>query len=285
MPLEKVPKISGGSPVGGSTGQTLVKASGTDFDYTWATIGEGFDVKASVKVMTPVGVNINLGVGGLLTVDTYTVADGDRVLVAAQAAPAENGIYIAHAGAWLRAPDADTGDKLNFGAFVFVENGSALYISTGWVMTTAGTITIGVSSIVWTQFSQAGIILAGTGLTKAGNTISAVGNLLAVANAVSAADTLFYFTGAGTGTVATLTAFGRSLLDDVDGAASRTTTGSAALNGLSTENFSALVLKSYANLVVPKTSGKGIQVDTTSPTFGWKDLLGEWLGGKYSKAL
>lgn len=29
------------------------------------------------------------------------------------------------------------------------------------------------------------------------------------------------------------------------------------------------------NIVVPKTSGKGILVDTTSPTFGWKDLLGD----------
>jgi hypothetical protein len=28
------------------------------------------------------------------------------------------------------------------------------------------------------------------------------------------------------------------------------------------------------NLVLPKTSGYGIKVDTTTPTFGWKDLLG-----------
>ena len=29
------------------------------------------------------------------------------------------------------------------------------------------------------------------------------------------------------------------------------------------------------NLVVPKTSGKGIQVDTAVPTFPWRDILGE----------
>jgi hypothetical protein len=28
------------------------------------------------------------------------------------------------------------------------------------------------------------------------------------------------------------------------------------------------------NLVVPKTSGLGIQVDTTTPSFGWRDILG-----------
>jgi hypothetical protein len=28
------------------------------------------------------------------------------------------------------------------------------------------------------------------------------------------------------------------------------------------------------NLIMPKTSGKGIQVDQTSPTFGWHDIIG-----------
>jgi len=28
------------------------------------------------------------------------------------------------------------------------------------------------------------------------------------------------------------------------------------------------------NVVLPKTSGKGIQVDTAAPTFGWRDILG-----------
>lgn len=29
------------------------------------------------------------------------------------------------------------------------------------------------------------------------------------------------------------------------------------------------------DIVLPKTSGKGIKIDTTTPTFGWRDLLGE----------
>lgn len=32
---------------------------------------------------------------------------------------------------------------------------------------------------------------------------------------------------------------------------------------------------SVANLVFQKTSGLGIQVDTTTPTFGWRDILGD----------
>lgn len=35
------------------------------------------------------------------------------------------------------------------------------------------------------------------------------------------------------------------------------------------------VLVTAGNLVVPKTVGTGIKVDTTTPTFGWRDMLGE----------
>lgn len=42
-----------------------------------------------------------------------------------------------------------------------------------------------------------------------------------------------------------------------------------------TEVSSVITVNVYGDLVLPKASGNGIKVDTTTPTFGWADLLGD----------
>lgn len=125
---------------------------------------EGLHVHQSVVAATTA--NVDLATGGLLTVDGVTLVGGDRVLVKAQSAPAENGIYIAASGAWTRAEDYDTAVEIQAGDFVFVSGGT-LYNSTGWVQENPVT-TLGTDPIVWDQFSGAGEYTAGNGLSLNG---------------------------------------------------------------------------------------------------------------------
>jgi hypothetical protein len=126
---------------------------------------QGLDVKDSVRAASTANVSLT----GTQTVDTVALVAGDRVLLKNQTAGAENGIWVVAAGSWSRATDADNGTKLTSGAFVFVESGSQA--DSGWVMTTDGAITVGTTVLAWAQFSGAGQIVAGAGLTKNANTI------------------------------------------------------------------------------------------------------------------
>jgi len=126
---------------------------------------QGLDVKESVKAAS----TANVALTGTQTIDTVTLAVGDRVLIKNQTAGSENGIWVVASGPWARSEDANTAVKLSSGAFVFVEQGSQA--DSGWTMTTDGTITLGTTSLSWAQFSGAGQITAGAGLTKTGNTI------------------------------------------------------------------------------------------------------------------
>lgn len=125
-------------------------------------IAQGLNVKASVLVAT----TANITLSGEQTIDGF-LTSASRVLVKNQSTASQNGIYVSAAGSWSRSTDADTGTELE-SAFVFVEEGT-VNDNTGWVQTTNPPITIGSTSIVWTQFSGAGSYTAdGNGLKLTG---------------------------------------------------------------------------------------------------------------------
>jgi hypothetical protein len=135
----------------------------------------GLDVKQSVRAATTAPINISADLENGDVIDGVTLATGDRVLVKNQSTGSENGIYVvAASGAASRATDADTSAEVTAGMFTFVSEGT-VNADSGWVLTTNDAITLGTTALTFAQFSGAGSITAGAGLTKTGNTIDAVG--------------------------------------------------------------------------------------------------------------
>jgi hypothetical protein len=150
--------------------------------YVDAT-ANGLDVKASVRAASTAAGTLASDFTNGDTMDGVTLATDDRILIKDQAAGAENGIYVVKAsGAPDRATDFDADIEVTAGAFTFVEEGTTNG-DTGWVLSTNGAITVGSTSMAFTQFSGAGLITAGAGMTKSGNTMNVIGGDGIVANA------------------------------------------------------------------------------------------------------
>ncbi|MFM9028068.1 MAG: hypothetical protein ACKOQ6_08725 [Bacteroidota bacterium] len=142
----------------------------------------GLDVKDSVRAATVSDVVLN----GTQTIDGVPLQVGDRVLVKNQNNGTQNGIYIVQNSAWTRSDDADA-DSLTKGAYTFVEEGNT-WADSGWILTNNGAITVGTTTLYWVQFSSAGQSIAGTGLTKTGNTIDVNGTADRISVTDSAVD-------------------------------------------------------------------------------------------------
>lgn len=154
------------------------------------SVAQGIDVKASCRLATTaalpsvtyangtagVGATLTADANGSLSVDGSAVVNGDRILVKNQASQLQNGIYVVtdagSAGApfvLTRATDMDIASEFA-SAFTFVESGTA-NADNGYVCTSDNPITVGTTAITFDQFSGAGQITAGNGLSKTGNTL------------------------------------------------------------------------------------------------------------------
>lgn len=152
--------IAGVAPVGANDLATKSYVDG---------VATGLDIKTSVRAISLAPITMS----GPQTVDGVSLVAGDRVLVVGQAAGETNGIYVVGAGAWVRAADADNspGDEVTAGMFTFIEEG-AVNGGSGWVLSTANPIVLGTTALSFSQFSEAGQITAGTGLTLSGSTVN-----------------------------------------------------------------------------------------------------------------
>jgi hypothetical protein len=133
----------------------------------------GLDIKESVRGASTANGTLSSAYANGQTMDGLTLATNDRILIKNQTTGSENGIYTVNAsGAPTRAADANaTTGELDGGSFFFVEAGTA-NADSGWVVTNDGTVTIGTTALTFTQFSGAGQITAGTGMSKSSNTLN-----------------------------------------------------------------------------------------------------------------
>ncbi|MBL7942761.1 MAG: hypothetical protein JNM00_08350 [Flavobacteriales bacterium] len=104
----------------------------------------GLAWKDSARVAT----TANITLSGEQTIDGVSVVAGDRVLVKNQSTASENGVYVCAVGAWSRSTDANSAAELE-GATITAQEGST-NANTTWTQT-ADSITIGVTSISWSQ--------------------------------------------------------------------------------------------------------------------------------------
>jgi hypothetical protein len=111
---------------------------------------EGLSWKDSARVAAQANVNIN---SPGATIDGVTMALNDRVLLIAQTAPAENGIYVWNGAAvgLTRSLDASTAVELE-AATLFVEEGTSAGSS---YRQTSVNFTLGTGAVNWTVFGAA----------------------------------------------------------------------------------------------------------------------------------
>jgi len=135
------------------------------------SVAQGLDTKASVVAATTTNGTLATAFANGSVVDGVTLATGNRILIKNQTDATANGIYVvAASGAPARSADMNDGSEFP-SAYVFVEQGT-VNADTGWTCTNNPPVTLGVTNIVWTQFSGAGTYTANNGVLLTGSVFS-----------------------------------------------------------------------------------------------------------------
>lgn len=151
-----LPSVVGDAGTGGTKGLVPAPGAGDAAAGKFFNAAGGWSVPAGTA-----GVNIqcfkdscvvatigNITLSSTQTIDGVALAVNDRVLVRAQTASADNGIYTVQAGAWTRATDADTAVEMGLQLLVAVAAGTVLG-GTVWRLSLSTLPTLGVTALVF----------------------------------------------------------------------------------------------------------------------------------------
>ena len=115
-----------------------------------------------------------LTLSGLRSIDGVLMSGGQRVLLTAQQASSNNGIWVVGAGEWTRGADMPQGSSLPPGASVVVKSG-AEHAQSIWQLSNSNLVTVGTGGQQWVE-SYTGKdpieYSAGNGLQLNGTTLS-----------------------------------------------------------------------------------------------------------------
>lgn len=123
-----------------------------------------------VKAPVRVAASSNITLSGLQTIDSISLAAGDRVLVYGQTTSSENGVYAASAGAWAREPDFDGERDVVLGTQVPVAAGTVLV---GYVFRVSAVGAIGTDALSFEiAHTPSGVYTAGDAINTARATVA-----------------------------------------------------------------------------------------------------------------
>lgn len=153
--------------------------------------------------------------------NAWVVADAELTALASVTSAADKVPYFTGSGT------ASVADFSSFGRSLVDDADAAAGRTTlglGTIATAAATAYLAAANNL-SDLSSAATARTNLGVAIGTNVQAYDAELAAIAGLTSAADTTPYFTGSGTAALATLTTFGRSLIDDADASAARTTLG------------------------------------------------------------
>jgi hypothetical protein len=198
-----------------------------------------------------VGATLTGNANGALSVDSVAVAAGDILLVKNEAAGEHNGLYVVSNAGSAGAPyvltrhaSMDSANEFS-GAFVPVGSDGTVNANTLWLANPSTPVTVGTTTIPFTQLNSATSYVPGNGINIAGNVISAVGVAGRISVGGSGIDIDVAYVGQSSittlGTITTGTWHGSTIDVAHGGTGATTLTGYVKGNGTSAMTASASI--------------------------------------------